>query len=76
MEANVMAQVLEMLFNQDTVFFALFLFLFWKQQQEKDKQNTFINKQQEVLAGIAVTLEKMNDRIESIENHMDRGDEQ
>ncbi len=75
MEANVMAQAIEMIFNQETVFFALFLFLFWKQQQEKDKQNVFINKQQEVLNGIAVTLEKMNNRIESIEDNMNKGDE-
>lgn len=71
--------VIDMILNKETVFFALFLYLFWAQQQEKKEQNSFILKQQDILADLtssyeklATSQEKLTERIEKIEVIVDK----
>lgn len=73
--------LLDMLFQKETVFFALFLYLFWVQQQDKKEQSSFIKQQQNILGDLANSLhelrnsfskladnqEKLTNRIENIE---------
>lgn len=80
--------ILDTLLNKETVFFALFLYLFYTQQQEKKSQNTFILKQQDILGGMKDSLtdlslsferltdnqEKLTERIEKIEVIVDKGE--
>jgi hypothetical protein len=77
---------IEMLLTKETVFFVLFLYLFWIQQQEKKSQNEFITKQQDILNDMKDSLtdltgsfekmadnqEKLTQRIEKIEVIVDR----
>jgi len=78
--------ILELLLNKETVFFALFLWLLWTQQQEKKSQNDFILKQQEILSDLSGSLgdlgnsfekmaqnqEKLTERIEKIEVNVEK----
>ena len=80
------ASIIEVLFNKETVFFALFLWLLWTQQQEKKSQNDFILKQQEILSDLSGSLgdlgnsfekmaqnqEKLTERIEKIEVNVEK----
>lgn len=66
--------ILDILVNKETVFFALFLYLFLVQQQEKKEQSAFLQKQQDILADLtksyeklAHNQEKLTERIEKIE---------
>lgn len=66
--------IMDILLNKETVFFALFLWLLWVQQQEKRNQNDFILKQQDILGDLtgsfeklATNQEKLTERIERIE---------
>lgn len=75
------SEIVKVLFNQETIFFGLFLYLFWTQQQEKKGQNAFLLKQQDILGEMANSLkdlknsfgklaenqEKLTERIEKIE---------
>lgn len=70
--------ILNLLANKETVFFALFLYLFYAQQQEKKEQTKFLNKQQDILNGLNISLEKLasnqeklTERIERIEINID-----
>lgn len=70
--------ILNLLANKETVFFALFLYLFYAQQQEKKEQTKFLNKQQNILNGLNISLEKLafnqeklTERIERIEVNID-----
>lgn len=70
--------ILNLLANKETVFFALFLYLFYTQQQEKKEQTKFLNKQQDILNGLNISLEKLasnqeklTERIERIEINID-----
>lgn len=71
--------IFKLLVNKETVFFALFLYLLWTQQQEKKEQNAFLLKQQDILADLtgsfeklATSQEKLTQRIEKIEVIVDR----
>lgn len=77
-ETDVMAQALSAIFGKETVFFGLFLWMFWKQQKEKDKQNEFILQQQQILQelsnsikDISASQNKIADRLDVIETHVD-----
>lgn len=66
--------ILDVLFTKETVFFGLFLYLFYIQQTEKKQQNEFITKQQDILSDLtgsyeklAHNQEKLTERIEKIE---------
>ena len=70
-------QLLEVFLNKETVFFGLFLYLFWLQQQEKKNLNDFLSKQQAILSDLTNSYEKMANnqerlttRIEAIEDRM------
>lgn len=70
---------LDVLVNKETVFFGLFMYLFWAQQQEKREQSAFLQKQQEILADLtksyeklAQNQEKLTERIEKIEVIVDK----
>lgn len=70
--------IIDMILNKETIFFALFMYLFWAQQQEKKDQNSFLLKQQDILSDltgsyekIAQNQEKLTERIEKIEEKMD-----
>jgi Tfp pilus assembly protein PilN len=74
--------IMDMLFNRETVFFALFLYLFYTQLQEKKEQNTFLLKQQGILSDLTNSFEKMaqnqeklTERIERIEITLDKNGE-
>lgn len=76
--------IFDMLLGKETIFFALFLYLFWVQLQEKKSQNVFILKQQGILEDlthsygkIAENQERLTERIEKIETHIGtvRGDD-
>lgn len=78
------AGVIEMLLNKETVFFALFLYLFWSQQKEKKEQNIFILRQQDILSELTESFKKLSnsqevltERVERIEVHVGdlKGDE-
>jgi len=78
--------IFDLLFTKETVFFALFLWLLWVQQQEKKGQNDFILKQQEILGDLSNSLgdlgssfekmaqnqEKLTGRIEKIEVNVEK----
>lgn len=71
--------ILDILVNKETVFFALFLYLFLMQQQEKKEQNAFLQKQQDILTDLtksyeklAQNQEKLTERIEKIEVIVDK----
>lgn len=64
----------DLLLNKETVFFALFLYLFYIQQKEKKDQNDFLLRQQDILKDLGSSFEKLatnqemlTDRIEKIE---------
>lgn len=76
--------IFDMIFSKETIFFALFLYLFWVQTEEKKSQNVFILKQQGILEDltqsygkIADNQERLTERIEKIEIHIGtvRGDD-
>lgn len=74
-------QLIELLINKETVFFGLFLYLFWQQQQEKRSLNSFLTKQQTILGDLTKSYEKMADnqerlttRIEAIEDKINKED--
>lgn len=84
------ASILEVLLNKETIFFGLFLYLFWSQQQEKKSQNSFILEQQNILSDLSNSYgnltnsfdkmvqnqEKLTGRVEKIEVVINRkGDE-
>lgn len=69
--------IFDMIFSKETIFFALFLYLFWVQTEEKKSQNVFILKQQGILEDltqsygkIADNQERLTERIEKIEIHI------
>lgn len=71
--------ILDMLATKETVFFALFLYLFLVQQHEKKVQSTFLQKQQDILSDLtksyeklAQNQEKLTERIEKIEVIVDK----
>lgn len=64
--------ILNMLANKETVFFALFLYLFWTQQQEKKEQTKFINRQQDILNGLNNSLEKLTSNQEKLTERIER----
>ena len=71
--------IMDILFTKETVFFGLFLYLLWVQQQEKKSQNGFIVKQQDILGELtssfeklATNQEKLTERIEKIEVTLDK----
>jgi septal ring factor EnvC (AmiA/AmiB activator) len=75
-----------LLTGKDTIFLALFLWLLWISQKEKEKQNDFIIKQQDILGELSNSLgelgqsfekladnqEKLTHRIEQIEFKIER----
>lgn len=72
-------EIVNLLFSKETVFFALFLYLFWVQQQEKKEQNSFIKEQQNILGSLTDSFEKLSDnqerlttRIEKIEINVEK----
>lgn len=76
------AGILEMLFTKETVFLALFLYLFYIQLTEKKEQNQFLLKQQSILNKLTTSFEKLahnqeklTERIEKIESHLEKNSE-
>lgn len=66
--------IFDLIFQKETIFLGLFLYLLWVQQQEKKGQNDFILKQQDILSDLtgsfeklATNQEKLTGRIELIE---------
>jgi hypothetical protein len=75
--------IVELFFTKETIFFGLFLYLFWVQQQEKKDQNSFLLRQQQILADLTTSLEKLTlnqeklaERIERIEFHVEMNSKQ
>lgn len=64
--------ILDILFNRETVFFALFLYLFYTQLHEKKEQNTFILKQQGILNDLTNSFEKMAQNQEKLTERIER----
>lgn len=64
--------IIDLLLNKETVFFALFLYLLWVQQQEKKSQNTFILKQQDILSDLGGSFEKMADNQEKLTERIEK----
>jgi hypothetical protein len=67
------------LMTKETVFFCLFVYLLYIQQQEKKSQNDFLLKQQDILGELtssfeklATNQEKLTERIERIEVTLDK----
>jgi hypothetical protein len=76
---DVEQSIVDLLLNKETVFFALFLYLFYAQQQEKKDQNTFILKQQEILGQLSesvgdlgTSFEKMADNQEKLTGRIEK----
>lgn len=64
--------IIEVLFNKETVFFALFLWLLWEQQKEKKSQNQFILEQQGILSNLTGSFEKLADNQEKLTGRIER----
>ena len=64
--------IIEALFNKETVFFALFLWLMWEQQKEKKNQNQFILDQQGILSNLTSSFEKLADNQERLTGRIER----
>lgn len=65
-------QIIDLIFNKETVFFGLFLYLFWVQQREKEKQNDFILKQQGILGDLTSSYEKLAQNQEKLTSRIER----
>lgn len=70
-------QIFDIFFQKETIFLALFLFLFWEQRKEfknerarADKQNTenknFILEQQKLLADLTRSIENIDEDLKEI----------
>lgn len=70
-------QIFDIFFQKETIFLALFLFLFWEQRKEfknerarADKQNTenknFILEQQKLLADLTRSIESIDEDLKEI----------
>lgn len=61
-----------LLFNKDTIFFGLFLYLLYIQQHEKKDQNSFIVKQQTILTDLTASFEKLAQNQEKLTERIER----
>ena len=74
-------QLFDLIFQKETIFFGLFLFLFWeqrkdakKQQERADKRDAenkdFIQKQQELLSDLTRSIESIDEDLKEIKHQI------